>query len=252
MFGPTTPRSRPQPGHVYDVAVVGAGLAGTELTWRLARAGADVLLVSQALDHLGNLYQPTVDAALFPPESVFAQVARRLAPDADGAPLDGWHFHRVLKAELEATSGIHLLQSCVRGVTCTDAGFTLATWEGPSLHARTLVLAAGSFLRARLRLGAFEEEAGRLSEVAYDFLADDLTAQGVPLAEREDAAHSASGAPAYTVRYSTFTAGDLDGFAFTRWPGAFAVGRCTPGEHTYASVLTDAARLADHLTKERA
>ena len=250
MFGPTTPRSRPQPGHVYDVAVVGAGLAGTELAWRLARAGADVLLVSQALDHLGNLYQPTVDASLFPTESLFTRVARAIAPD--GGPLDGWHFHRVLKAEVEATSGIHLLQSCVKGLARTEADFTLATWEGPSLHARTLVLAVGSFLRARLTLGAFEEEAGRLSEVAYDFLADDLSGQGVPLAPREDTAQGMDGAPAYSVRYATFPPEELNGFALTRWPDAFALGRCTPGEHTYTSVLADAARLAEQFTKERA
>src|SRR6476661_6508088 len=113
MFGPQSqhgraPRSRPQPGHLYDVAVVGAGLAGTELAWRLALAGRDVLLVSQALDHLGTLYQPTTGGADFPPDSVFALVQRCVAPDTDG-----WTFHRNLKAEIEATSGIHLLQSTV-------------------------------------------------------------------------------------------------------------------------------------------
>ena len=137
QFYPPRPQPiQPQPGHLYDVAVVGAGLAGTELAWRLARAGRDVLLVSQALDTLGNLYQPDIDGVDFPPRSLFAQVAARLAPQTDG-----WTFHRWLKAEIEGTPGIHLLQSCVTELE-EDAGqVTLATWEGPRLHARAAVLA---------------------------------------------------------------------------------------------------------------
>ncbi|GAA5513156.1 tRNA uridine 5-carboxymethylaminomethyl modification enzyme MnmG [Deinococcus carri] len=242
MFGPTRPRSQPQPGHLYDVAVVGAGLAGTELAWRLARAGRDVLLVSQALDHLGNLYQPGVAGAGFPPGSIFGQVAARLAPDTDG-----WTFHRHLKAEIEATAGIHLLQSTVTELGETEEQVTLATWEGPPLHARAAVLAVGAFLKGRLLIGDTLEEAGRLSEVAYDFLADDLARSGVWLIGGEQTAAGVEGAPPYDVRFLTPAPAELDGFRLTRFGRVYALGRCTPGEHTYASVLTDAARLADEL-----
>ncbi len=246
MFGPSSPRSQPQPGHVYDVAVVGAGLAGCELAWRLARAGRDVLLVSQALDHLGNLYAPTVEGADFPPGSVCAVIRERTAPDPDG-----WTFHRQLKAELEATSGIHLLQSTVTELDEPDpARVVLSTWEGPKLHARHAVLAVGAFLKGRLLIGDTLEEAGRLSEVAYDFLADDLARSGVWLIGAEATAAGVEGAPPYEVRFLTPAPAELDGFRLKRFDRVRAVGRCLPGEHSYRSVLEDAARLADELLAE--
>ncbi|ACO47267.2 FAD-dependent oxidoreductase [Deinococcus deserti] len=242
MFGPPSPRSRPQPGHLYDVAVVGAGLGGTELAWRLARAGQDVLLVSQALDHLGTLYQPTIQGADFPQGSVFARTADQMAPDTDG-----WTFHRLLKAEIEATSGIHLLQSTVTALDEEDTQVVISTWEGPKLHARTVVLAVGAFLKGRLLIGDTMEDAGRLSEVAYDFLAEDLIASGVWLIGAEQTAAAVDGAPAYDVRFLTPAPGELDGFRIRRLDRVRMLGRCMPGEHTYGSVLQDAARLAAEL-----
>lgn len=241
-FSAPPPRSQPQPGHLYDVAVVGAGLAGTELAWRLALAGRDVLLVSQALDHLGNLYAPTVRDAGFPAGSLFAEVAAAMAPDTDG-----WTFHRLLKARVEATPGIHLLQSTVTELDEEDHQVVLSTWEGPPLRARQVVLAVGAFLKGRLLVGDTMEEAGRLSEVAYDFLADDLTRSGVWLIGAEAHAAAVDGAPPYDVRFLTPAPSELSGFRVGRLARVRMVGRCTPGEHTYASVLGDAARLAAEL-----
>lgn len=243
MFKPSSsPRSQPQPGHRYDVAVIGAGLAGTELSWRLANAGRDVLLISQALDHLGNLYQPDVAAAVFPAGSLFAQVQQRMAPDTDG-----WIFHRRLKAEIEGTSGIHLLQSCVTELNEEPGEVKLSTWEGPGLRAGAVVLAVGAFLKGRLLIGETMEEAGRLSEVAYDFLADDLAAHGIYLTYASGEAHSTDDAPGYEVRFQILAPGELDGFRVRRMDNVYALGRCTPGDHTYASVLEEAARLAAEL-----
>jgi len=247
-------RSRPQPGHLYDVAVVGAGLAGCELAYRLATEtaagpGLDVLLVSQALDHLGNLYSGSLEGAAFPPGSLFAEVAAQIAPATDG-----WAFHCALKAKLEDTSGIHLLQSCVTALTEEADVVTLSTWEGPSLRATRAVLAVGAFLKARLLIGDSMEDAGRLSEVAYDFLADDLAAWGLWLqpAERRTQDAEASAGPAYEVRFLTVPEAEQDGFLLRRCDAVYALGQMTarPGglAHTYASVLEDAARLAAELS----
>ncbi|WP_407540381.1 FAD-dependent oxidoreductase [Deinococcus radiomollis] len=246
-------RSQPQPGHLYDVAVVGAGVAGCELAYRLARgtdnhSGQDVLLVSQALDHLGNLYAPTTEGAEFPQDSLFADVARQIAPSTDG-----WVFHRALKARLEDTGGIHLLQSCVTAVT-EDAGaegkestVTLSTWEGPPLRARRVVLAVGAFLKARLLVGDSMEDAGRLSEVAYDFLAEDLASWGLWLTPTERRTAPSTREGEYEVRFLTVPAAELDGFLLRRCGAVYALGQMTAGEHSYASVLGDAARLAAEL-----
>ncbi len=242
-FKPTSaPRSQPQPGHLYDVAVIGAGLAGSELSWRLARSGQDVLLITQAIDHLGNLYQPDAAGAEFPEGSVFAQVQRAALPNTDG-----WTVHRLLKAELEGTSGIHLLQSCVTEIN-EDAGeVALSTWEGPGLRAKRAVLAVGAFLKGRLLIGETMEEAGRLSEVAYDFLSDDLAAHGLYLTYGAGEVPPSQHEPGYEVRFQILAASELDGFKVRRMDQVYALGRCTPGEHTYASVLQDAAALAREL-----
>ncbi|WP_420594581.1 FAD-dependent oxidoreductase [Deinococcus sp.] len=243
MFTPRLPpRSQPQPGHRYDVAVIGAGLGGCELAWRLANGGQDVLLVSQALDHLGNLYQPDVADVTFAAGSLFEQVKAQITPQTDG-----WAFHRRLKAELEGTAGIHLLQSCVTEINETGDAVELSTWEGPTLHAGAVVLAVGAFLKGRLLIGETLEEAGRLSEVAYDFLADDLAAHGIYLTYASAEATSVDDAPSYEVKFQILAPGELDGFQIRRLDHGYALGRCTPGEHTYASVLEDAAKLAAEL-----
>lgn len=235
MFSPAKPRSLPQPGHLYDVAVVGAGLAGSELAWRLARSGRDVLLVTQSLDSVGNVF----GEGDFPEGTLFAGTADR----------DAWARHREVKQALEATPGIHLLQSCVSAL---EAGppHRLGTWEGPALLANAVVLAAGSFLGARLGIGEVVEEAGRLGEVAYDFLWRDLAARGVAFAAREDGASGEAGSLPYTVRYHTLALGELDGFRVARWPGVYALGRCTPGELDYAATLQRAAELAAEMGGE--
>ncbi len=251
------PRSQPQSHHLYDVAVVGAGLAGCEVAWRLARAGRDVLLVSQALDTLGNLYQPADDPQAIPqadfaPGSLFAQVRQNVA--AAGGSLESWAFHRHLKAELEGTSGIHLLQSCITGLDETGDEVALSSWEGPTLRASKVVLAVGAFLKGRLLMGDTLEEAGRLSEVAYDFLADDLAAHGLYLGYDSGSAQlsSAPESAHYEVRFQVLTGGELadNGFALRRLDHTYALGRCVAGTHTYRSVLDNAASLVRLLLGE--
>ncbi|MFC6591651.1 FAD-dependent oxidoreductase [Deinococcus lacus] len=234
--------ARPQPGHLYGTAVIGAGLAGSELAYRLAQAGHDVLLVTQALDHIGNLYQPTTAGAGFPPGSLAADVAAQQAPDEDG-----WTFHRLLKARLEATPGLHLLQSTITGLDEAEGRLTLSTWEGPQLRARRVVLAAGAFLKARLLVGGTLEDAGRLSEVAYDDLAHDLARSGLYLVGAAQQAGAVGGAPPYEVRFLTLADSELEGFRVPRIEGLYALGRCTAGDHSYGSVLRDAAQLAAEL-----
>lgn len=240
MLRTSSPRSLPQPGHRYDVAVVGAGLAGCELAWRLARAHFDVLLVTQSLDSVGNLFHARVPHA-FPDGTLFEQARRAAAPDDTN-----WALHREVKRALESTSGIHLLQSCVTKLEGASP-HALHTWEGPTLTANVVVLAVGSFLRGRLTVGEFDDEAGRLSEIAYDFLYDDLVAAGVAFEARRDAWRGEDGSVPYTVAYETLAPNELAGFACTRFEQVYAVGRCRPGDASYESVLAEAADLAARL-----
>ncbi|MBB6098336.1 tRNA U34 5-carboxymethylaminomethyl modifying enzyme MnmG/GidA [Deinobacterium chartae] len=239
----SAPRSFPQPGHVYDLAVVGAGLAGSELAWRAAHAGQDVLLVSQSLDTVANLFHSDVPAP-FPPTTLLEQARLRALPDTSS-----WALHRQVKYLLEATPGVHLLQSLVVGIEPGEP-LRLATWEGPERLARRVVLAVGSFLRGRLWIGDSEEQAGRLSEVAYDDLADDLERRRVLLGTEQREAPGESGSLPYRVNYRVLPR--TPDFALQGLSGVYALGTCTAGEHSYASVLEDAAQLAGELTGVRA
>lgn len=266
-----TPRSFPHTGHCYDLAIVGAGLAGSELAYRAAQSGLDVLLVSQSLDSVGNLFQPTVARALsdsFPRNSLFALAVsetHRLSFTGSSvgarevSELDTWSLHRAVKHRLEATPGIHLLQSLIVGLSSeVDMGDSktknqqvkLETWEGIPRLAHKVVLAVGSFLQGRLHIGSSEEQAGRLSEVAYDDLYLDLCAQGVQFSAGADDAPSESGSLPYRVHYQTLAPSELEGFRIKRLPQTYALGRCTSGEHSYTSLLDDAAKLLSSLILE--
>lgn len=239
MLNPT-PRSFPHTGHIYDVAVIGAGLAGSELAYHLAQAGQDVLLVTQSLDSVGNLYHPSVDFAF--PEGSFLQMAlEKSLPDRSL-----WMFHRNVKQTLELPPGIHLLQSCVTSIQ-TGERFRLSTWEGPERLARKVVLAVGSFLEARLTMGSITEESGRLSEIAYDFLYQDLLQQGFAFEEVQQQSPATGEAIPYTVTFKVFAQAEQDGFRLKRTPELYALGRCVHGEHTYQSVVQDAHKLLEVL-----
>lgn len=238
-----SPRSFPHTGFTYDLAIVGAGLAGCELAFHAARAGLDVLLVSQSLDSVGNLFHARVGESF--PENTLLERARIQA----GEQADVWALHRAVKFLLEATPGIHLLQSLVVGLERTDATLKLETWEGIPRLSQKVVLAVGSFLEGRLEIGDSVEDAGRLSEVAYDDLYLNLLERGFEFESLEQTAPTPGGALPYSVRFKVFAPSELEGFKLNRLEGVFALGRCTPGEHTYSSVLIDAHQLLKELVK---
>ena len=93
------------------------------------------------------------------------------------------------------------------------------------------------------------EDAGRLSEVAYDFLAEDLAARGLWLQPSEHSAQHAE--PPYEVRFLSVPAAELEGFLLRRTDSVYALGQMTLKPdgvpHSYSSVLRDAATLAGEL-----
>ena len=54
----------------------------------------------------------------------------------------------------------------------------MRTWEGVDRLSKRTALCVGSFLEARLKVGELTESAGRLSEMAYDDLFQDLHSSG--------------------------------------------------------------------------
>lgn len=246
---PAPVRSFPGRDHVYDVMVVGAGVAGSEAAWAAARAGRDVLLVTTSLDTVYNLVGD--GASLAPPEGT---LMAELAPPLEGG--DGrvgtWALHRAAKYELEHQPGLHLLQSSVSGLLVESGAVAGArTWEGVDRRARRVALCVGSFLRARLRVGQLEETAGRLSEMAYDDLHDDLAGRGFAFEERRLEAGAAGGSLPYTVDCRVLAAAERDGFRLPRLAGLYAAGVCAGGGESYEAAAREGRRLGEELAAQQ-
>lgn len=242
------PQTFPGPGHRYDLLVVGAGLAGSELAVAAARGGLDVLLLTTSLD---TVYLLASDAAALEPEpgTLMHELAGPLQ-DAAGR-VGSWALHRAAKRALEHTTGLHLLQSNATALDVEDGRVTgVETWEGVRRRARRTALCVGSFLEARLTVGTLTEAAGRLSEMAYDELYDDLAARGFAFEEASFAAGEAQGSLAYTVRCRAFAPAERRGLRLPRLGRLYAAGVCLEPTLGYEAAAAQGAALARTLLAE--
>lgn len=226
-------RTFPGRDHVYDITVIGAGIAGSEAALAAARAGRDVLLVTTSLDSLYMLAHG--QAQLDPPAgTLMAELLE--ASEQSGEPVDRWTLHRRAKYALEAQSGIHLLQSSVDGLI-VDEGRVIGvrTWEGVERRARVTALCVGSFLEARLEQGSLREVAGRLGEMAYDELFNDLVNHGLSFVPETFELQEATAGLPYRVSCRILASSELaeDGMTLSRLEALHAAGVCASGVQTY-------------------
>jgi tRNA U34 5-carboxymethylaminomethyl modifying enzyme MnmG/GidA len=235
--------SQPGRGHVYDVAIVGAGICGTEAALACAKAGLDVLLVTTILDTCYNLVGK--GAVLQPFENTFmAEAVEKLADENNY--VSSWELHRAAKYELEHTQGIHFLQSSVSALIVRDSVVIgLETWEGVPRHAKKVALCVGSFLEARLKIGNLTETAGRLSEMSYDDLYLDLQARGFQFSSLRLEAKDEN----YTVDCKVLGDGEIDNetFGSSRLSNFYAASTCAFGYMTYEEAAQQGQKLARQL-----
>jgi tRNA U34 5-carboxymethylaminomethyl modifying enzyme MnmG/GidA len=218
------------------IQVVGGGAAGCEVAWALARRGVACRLVTTTLD---ALYALPAEVWPEPPPAVtlWAAVAEE-ARAADGVGTRASALRRAVKRELERLPTLSVLQSNVVALWREGGAVVgVRTWEGPAHRADATVLAVGTFLGPRLRVGAAEERAGRLGEMAYDDLRTDLAAHGVQFERQTLTAPGDGATPPHTVDFDridpTGTVAGVDGATsgpgIRRWPdvpGVWLVGAC--------------------------
>lgn len=200
------------------IQVVGGGAAGCELAWGLATRGVPTRLITTTLD---ALYALPADAwpAPAPAGTLWSALAAE-ARDPAGGGTRAAALRRGVKRELERLPALLVLQSNVVGLVREAGGgdggarvVGVRTWEGPVHRADLTVLAVGTFLAPRLRVGRAEERAGRLGEMAYDELRDDLAAHGARFVRRRLAVEGDDVTPSHEVRYDAF-----DPAATPPWP----------------------------------
>jgi tRNA U34 5-carboxymethylaminomethyl modifying enzyme MnmG/GidA len=244
------------------VLVVGGGVAGCELAWGLARRDVPTLLLTTTLD---TLYALPADAwAADPPSGTLWSRIAAEADDGRGRQRAG-PLRRAAKRELEREPLLRVVQSNATSLWRSDDGASVLgvrSWEGPARRAATTVLAVGSFLGARLTLGAAVEQAGRLSEMAYDELGDDLRGAGVELRRHEIGIAGDGTTPAYRVAHDVVEASEwaplvVDGNVVAgagrsrRWPELWWLGAVVGGVGLEAAAAAG-RDLARHLAERHA
>jgi len=243
-----------------EVLVVGGGAAGCELAWGLARRGRAAVLLTTSLDTLYALPADTWPADP-PTATLWSRIAAEAAGDpgaAGGTAQRAGPLRRAAKRELERLERLRVVQSNATALwRVGEEVVGVRTWEGPPARAAVTVLAVGSFLGARLALGPVVEHAGRLSEMAYDDLRDDLLAGGVRLRRHEVALAGDAVTPPYRVTYDVLEAGELAPLVVggrtvvgagrvRRWRGLWCVGACA-GDVGLEAAAAAGRDLAVHL-----
>jgi tRNA uridine 5-carboxymethylaminomethyl modification enzyme len=186
---------------VYDVIVVGAGHAGIEAALAAARTGAEVLLITQNLDHIGQMScNPAIGGIgkghlVKEIDALGGAMARAIdatgiqfrtlntkkgpAVRATRAQADKALYRAHMKRLIETSPGITLRQASVERVATSRRRVTgVETELGEHLSGRTVVLTTGTFLQGRIHVGRRSYAGGRAGDSAAFGLSKSLAELG--------------------------------------------------------------------------
>lgn len=191
---------------VFDVIVVGAGHAGTEAAVAAARVGAQVAIITSALetigqmscnpaiggvakgtvvrevDALGGIMARATDLAMLQ----FRMLNRSKGPAvwAPRAQCDRGLYRRAVRRLLEQHPLVAPIQGTVARLLIGDGNVMgVETLEGRRFGARAVVITTGTFLRGRIHIGTDTRiSGGRAGESAATHLAEQLEEVGLRVA----------------------------------------------------------------------
>jgi len=188
----------------YDVIVVGAGHAGCEAALAAARMGCSVLLLAIDLDKVAAMpCSPSIggmakgqlvkeidalggEMARITDKSAIAfrtlNTKKGPAVHSTRTQNDKIRYHVAMKAVLEKEPNLDLKQAMVEKLVIEDRGVAgLKDETGFGYHARSVILATGTFLSGLIHIGFKSIKAGRAGEFASYGLPAHLSELGFEL-----------------------------------------------------------------------
>jgi tRNA uridine 5-carboxymethylaminomethyl modification enzyme len=188
----------------YDCIVIGGGHAGIEASLAVARLGFTVLLITQNPDRIGALScNPAVgglskgnlvrevDALggemgkLIDKTMIQYRILNRSRGPAVQAPraqADKHAYQEAARSAVERQKGLTVFMDTVIDVLASgDRVMGVVTARGHRIPARTVILAAGTFMEGKIFIGEYDAPQGRLGEEAAQGLGAKLRERGFPI-----------------------------------------------------------------------
>ena len=181
----------------YDVIVIGGGHAGTEATHAAARTGARTLLVTHAIDTLGQMSCNPAIGGIGKSHLVreidalggamacatdqsgiqFRVLNARKGPAvrATRVQADRVLYRQAIRSRLEQAANVDIFQDAVEDIELSGSAVSaIVTRTGIVFHANAVVLTAGTFLHGKMHVGEENRSGGRMGDQAAIGLADRL------------------------------------------------------------------------------